>query len=109
MNPLRNETEFEQALACDRAFLFKHSTMCGTSTRAYRQVSSFEEVDGSIPVFLIDVIGERNLARAIADRLGIRHQSPQIILLTGGKPVWHASHGAVTAEIMAEKAEEQGP
>ena len=48
-------------------------------------------------------------ARALADRLGIRHQSPQIILLAGGKPVWHASHGAVTVEIMAEKAEEQGP
>ncbi len=105
---MRNETEFEQALACDRAFLFKHSTMCGTSTRAYRQVTSFEEVDGSIPVFVVDVIRERNLARAIADRLGIPHQSPQVILLYSGQPVWHASHGDVTAEILAEKAEQPG-
>ncbi|MBK5099311.1 MAG: DUF2847 family protein, partial [Gemmatimonadetes bacterium] len=41
---------------------------------------------------------------SIADRLGIRHQSPQIILLADGQPVWNASHGAVTAEILTEKA-----
>ena len=109
MKPLRNETEFEQALALDRVFLFKHSTRCGTSTRALRQVSSYEEVFGSIPVYLIDVISEQTLARSIADRLGIRHQSPQIILLAGGQPVWHASHGAVTTEILAEKAGQPGP
>ena len=109
MNPLRNETDLEQALASDRVFLFKHSTRCGTSTRALRQVSSYEEADGSIPVYLIDVISERTLARSIADTLGIRHQSPQVILVAGGQPIWHASHGAVTAEILRENAERPGP
>jgi bacillithiol system protein YtxJ len=109
MNPLRKQTDLEQALASDRVFLFKHSTRCGASARALRQVSSYEEVDGSIPVYLIDVISERTLARYIADRLGIRHQSPQVILVAGGRPVWHASHGAVTAEILREKAEQPGP
>jgi bacillithiol system protein YtxJ len=104
MNPLRNETDFEQALSSDRVFLFKHSTRCGTSTRAFRQVSSYEDIDGSIPVYVIDVISERALAHYIADRLGIRHQSPQVILLVGGQPIWHASHGAVTSENLAEKA-----
>lgn len=105
MKPLRNEMELDEALGAERAFLFKHSTRCGTSSRAYRQVISYEEVDGSIPVFLIDVIAERTLANSIADRLGIRHQSPQIILLADGQPVWNASHGAVTAEILTEKAD----
>ena len=104
MKPLRNEMELDEALEAERAFLFKHSTRCGASSRAYRQVGSYEEADGSIPVFVIDVIAERNLARSIADRLEIRHQSPQIILLAGGQPVWHASHGSVTAEILTEKA-----
>jgi len=105
MNSLRNQTEFEQALGADRAWLFKHSTRCGTSSRAYREVSRYEEAEGSIPVFLIDVIAERTLARSMVDRLGIRHQSPQVILLVGGQPVWHASHGAITTEVLAEKAD----
>jgi bacillithiol system protein YtxJ len=104
MKPLRNDMELEEALNADRAFLFKHSTRCGTSSRAYRQVTEYEEAAGPIPVFLIDVIAERALARSIADRLGVRHQSPQIILLESGRPVWHASHGAVTAEVLTEQA-----
>jgi len=109
MKPLKNESEFDEALSAERAFLFKHSTVCGSSSRAYRQVARYEEADGSIPVFLIDVIAERALARSIADRLGVRHQSPQAILLAGGIPVWHASHGAVTAEVLAERAETPAP
>ena len=104
MKPLRNEMEFEEALSASHAFLFKHSTRCGASSRAYRQVTRYEEADGPIPVFLIDVITERTLARSIADRLGVRHQSPQVILLARGEPVWDASHGAVTAETLTEKA-----
>ncbi len=104
MIPLNNEMDLEQALSADRAFLFKHSTRCGTSSRAYRQVTEYEEADEPIPVFLVDVIAERTLARSIADRLGVRHRSPQVILLESGRPIWHASHGAVTAEILTEKA-----
>ncbi len=104
MIPLRNEMELEVALSADRAFLFKHSTRCGTSSRAYRQVTEYEEAGGPIPVFLIDVVAERTLARSIADRLGVRHRSPQVILLESGRPVWHASHGSVTAESLTEKA-----
>jgi bacillithiol system protein YtxJ len=103
MKPLRNEMELEEALSADRAFLFKHSTRCGTSSRAYRQVTEYEEADGPIPVFLIDVTAERALARSIADRWRVRHQSPQVILLESGRPVWHASHGAVTAEVLTKK------
>ncbi len=101
MRPLRDETDFEQALRADRVYLFKHSTRCGASLRAYRQVTRYEEADGPVPIFLIDVITERDLSRAIADRLGIRHQSPQVILLSCGAPVWHASHSGVTAEALA--------
>jgi bacillithiol system protein YtxJ len=106
MKQLRDEAEFDRALSLPRLFLFKHSTRCGTSTRAYRQVSSYEETEGAIPVFLIDVIADRAFARSIADRLGVRHQSPQLIFLAEGRPVWDASHGSVTAEMMAETADQ---
>lgn len=109
MHRLRNEPEVEQALAEDRVFLFKHSTRCGTSLRALREVTRYEESYGSARVFLVDVIEERDLSRTIADRLGIPHQSPQVILVSGGAAVWHASHGGVSAEALAEQDEKHAP
>ncbi len=105
MRSLRDESDFEQALREERVYLFKHSTRCGTSLRALREVTRYEESDGSAPVLLVDVIAERALSRTIADRLGIRHQSPQVVLLCHGSPVWSASHGGVTAAALAEQDE----
>jgi monothiol bacilliredoxin len=34
---------------------------------------------------------------------GIRHESPEVIVLQNGKPVWHASHYDVTADALAKE------
>ena len=67
--------------------LFKHSTTCGISAGVLREVSS---VDGDIHMIVMQT--HRPLAQAIADRTGIRHESPQAIVISGGRPVYHASH-----------------
>jgi monothiol bacilliredoxin len=54
-------------------------------------------------VFLIDVLAQRPLSRRIAATLGIQHESPQVIVLRNGKPVWHASHYEVTADALAKE------
>ncbi len=51
-----------------------------------------------MPVYLVDVLAQRPLSQAIAARLGIRHESPQAIVLRQGKAVWDASHFAITAK-----------
>jgi bacillithiol system protein YtxJ len=71
-------------------------------------VQRLVEAHPDLPVYWVDVIGGRPLSRALADRLGIVHESPQAILLRGGTPVWHASHFAVTAEAMARELRERG-
>ena len=45
---------------------------------------------------------DRALSLAVAERTGVRHESPQAILLDGGRPIWHASHRDVTAAAVAE-------
>ncbi len=106
MIPARDEMAIESALQESVALLFKHSPRCGTSLRAFREVASFEETGPEIPVYLLDVVSERWLARAVADRLEVRHESPQVILLAGGRPVWHASHGTIRADLLAERVPE---
>ena len=37
---------------------------------------------------------------AVAERSGIRHESPQVICFSGKKAVRHASHYGITAEAL---------
>ncbi|MGI8813251.1 MAG: bacillithiol system redox-active protein YtxJ [Pyrinomonadaceae bacterium] len=67
--------------------LFKHSSTCGISAGVMHDVSI---IDGDIHV--ISMQTQRPLAMEIASRTGIRHESPQAIVLVGGKPVYSASH-----------------
>jgi bacillithiol system protein YtxJ len=46
---------------------------------------------------VITVQSHRGLSDETARRFGIRHQTPQAILLRDGRPVWNASHFRITA------------
>ena len=72
--------------------LFKHSTSCGISSGVYREVGL---VTGDVNVVVIQT--HRDVSNAIASRTGVRHESPQAIVLRDGKPVYHASHYDIEA------------
>ncbi|HSB70340.1 MAG TPA: monothiol bacilliredoxin BrxC family protein [Candidatus Methylomirabilis sp.] len=70
---------------------------------ALGEVQEFVRRRLGVPVFLVDVLSQRPLSRRIAADLGIRHESPQAILLRAGRPLWHASHYDVTADALAKE------
>ena len=72
--------------------IFKHSTACGISSAAYREMEKLEN-----PVNLLEVQSARDVSRELADLTGIRHETPQVIVLRDGKAVWNASHFDVKA------------
>ena len=75
--------------------LFQHDPFCGTSACAHRELARFP---GEIP--LIDVARAQLLSRVIVERTGIRHESPQVLVLRGGRAVWSASHGAISTDAV---------
>jgi len=82
--------------------IFKHSATCGTSAMAHEEVDDL--LAGSTPpvdLFMVRIQGARDVSRAITDRLGIRHESPQVLLVSAGRVLWHASHFRVTARSIA--------
>jgi thioredoxin 1 len=46
---------------------------------------------------MITVQTHRPVSDAVAKLLGVRHETPQAILLRDGKVVWNASHFRITA------------
>lgn len=81
--------------------LFKHSPLCLVSASARDQVERWARTAPTLPVTVVDVLRERELSQRVAARTGVRHQSPQVLLLRDGRVVWHASHGDITATALA--------
>ncbi len=98
---LKTDDEWERILGEDRVVIFKHSPICALSARALPHIHRFEEQCPDVPVYKVNVILRRKLAGRIAEDLGVRHESPQVIVLNAGKPSWNASHMDVTTEALA--------
>lgn len=45
---------------------------------------------------------DRAVSDAVEERLGVKHESPQIILFYEETPLWHTSHGQITRENIQE-------
>ena len=81
--------------------VFKHSTTCAVSSGVYRQME-----DLSREIALIEIQSARDLSREFGVRTGIRHESPQVIVLRNSKPVWHASHWEITSKAVEQALRE---
>jgi bacillithiol system protein YtxJ len=77
--------------------IFKHSLTCPISAAAYDQMAEFEG-----EVALVEVQRARELSGEIEHRLGVAHESPQVIVLRNGQAAWNASHFKITADAVAE-------
>lgn len=95
-------TKIEEAAQEGMAFVFKHSTTCPVSASAHHRVAEYLKDKGAppAPFFLVKVIESRTLSNLIAEAYGVRHQSPQLILIKGDAAVWDASHASITAKAI---------
>ena len=102
---LRTLEDLDQlfADASGPVLLFKHSPTCGTSAMAHEEVSDLlAGAPIGARVGLVLVQAARPVSNAVAERFGVRHESPQVLLIQGDRVVWQASHFGVTADAIRE-------
>lgn len=73
-----------------RVFLL-HDRRCPVSKHAYQEACG---VGGEIHV--IDVSDSHEVGREVEELVGIRHESPQVMIISNGGVTWHASHWDIT-------------
>jgi len=88
--------------------LFKHSYSCGISAEALDELVGHLDAAADTPKQLnsplyamVTVQTHRDVSNAVAARLGVRHETPQALLVRDGQVVWAASHFRVTAAAVA--------
>lgn len=105
-HPLATMDDLQTAL--DRAqdepvVLYKHSAICPISARMEREVATLTEADDP-PVYRVVVQDARDVSDAIEDQLGVRHESPQALLVYQNTVHHDASHGRISADDLRTAA-----
>ncbi|MEP6687520.1 MAG: bacillithiol system redox-active protein YtxJ [Gemmatimonadales bacterium] len=107
MHPIVSDADLDSLLAAPLAVLYKHSPICPTSDVAYEEMLAFRR-HRAVPIYMVDVIHHRPLSRALAERIGVRHASPQAIILRDGVVAWHRSHYEIQADAMTRIVDHLG-
>jgi bacillithiol system protein YtxJ len=92
--------EWEQVLqesAKKPILVFKHSTRCPISARAWREYQAFVEstTHDEIDYVMVKVIQSRDVSNKIEQDLHVKHESPQAILVKNQTTKWHESHSKI--------------
>ena len=101
--PIITEAAFDELLLASEQnpsqtyAIFKHSTRCSISSMALNRMQKANFLaQFNVPFYYLDLIQYRNISNYIAQKLQIVHESPQIIMIKGGKSIAHASHSHIS-------------
>lgn len=104
---IADASQAEKAVAASAlkpVIIYKHSPICGLSDIAIVEFERFRLGDpGRFDFYQVDVIGARSASQMLERLLGVRHESPQVLMVWDSRCVWHASHRAIKeARLLAE-------
>jgi bacillithiol system protein YtxJ len=77
--------------------ILKHSTACNISSMALNRIESkwkSEYADAIVP-FYLDLLNFRNISNEISNRYQIIHESPQVLIISGGQCTYDESHSGI--------------
>jgi bacillithiol system protein YtxJ len=102
---MESVNDIEEALSRRCAVIFKHSTRCGISARAKRELDEFARTcENDTYLYLVNVIEDKDLSDEITKRTGIRHESPEAIFIHQGKITDVKTHFEITVEELERGA-----
>lgn len=85
--------------------LFKHSTRCSISATALSRLERKwnDDKHPGVDAYFIDLIAHRDISSAVAERYGVEHESPQVLIIDQGSCVYDNSHFGITYDEILER------
>jgi len=107
-NTIKSEDDLKIALensSTGKIAIFKHSTSCFISRTVLknfeREIENHENIDEVADLYFLDLLAYRPLSNKIAEDLGIRHESPQLLVIEDGKVINDASHQNISINLLS--------
>lgn len=102
---LTSDADWQEALSQSEetpVLVFKHSSACPVSASAHTEMEALSEEDVA-PVYKVVVQDHRSVSDEVEADLGVRHETPQAILLSDQTAIFDTSHFNVTADRLREE------
>ena len=104
--PMENLGQIEEIITLSEqmpVIIFKHSTRCSISRMALKNFENEYDLGENVIAYFLDLISFREVSNEIASRFNVVHQSPQLLLIVGGKSVYDVSHSSIDAQELKSK------
>ncbi|WP_236975797.1 bacillithiol system redox-active protein YtxJ [Membranihabitans maritimus] len=103
---LQSKENLEQIISDSQhspQIIFKHSTRCNISSFIKNRLEK-QSLAGisDYPIHYLDLIQHREISNLIAERFTITHESPQLLVISKGRCIYHSSHLDVSIEHLEE-------
>lgn len=95
--------EIVTASATRPQVIFKHSTRCSISSVALQRMQKATQPNG-LDFYFLDLLAHRPLSNKIAEKFGVHHESPQVLVIKNGECVFDESHLGISMNDIAEQA-----
>ncbi|TCZ65685.1 bacillithiol system redox-active protein YtxJ [Flaviaesturariibacter aridisoli] len=82
--------------------IFKHSTRCSISSVAFQRIDKAQKPPAT-DFWLLDVLTSRPLSQQVAQRFGVNHESPQVLVIKNGECVYDDSHLGISMQDIASQ------
>lgn len=101
--PITTEADWQSIIAASEIvpqLVYKHSTRCSISSVAKSRLER-SAIPPGIQLHYLDLIKYRSLSNMIAEDTGVRHESPQVLLMVNGKCIYNESHMGINMDDIA--------
>lgn len=105
MKRLKTIEQWQQVLqnSAEQPFLlFKLSMTCFSSISAKKEL---QQLKTDLPVYVVIVQFDRAVSRAVEQDLGVKHESPQLLIIKDQRGIWQATHYHIKQPIVGEAIE----
>ena len=103
LNELGQLKDIDSASTNKPQVIMKHSTRCSISSAALHRLNQgVSQLAEQADVHYLDLISHREVSNEIERHYGVRHESPQVLVIENGKVSRHLSHNAIRPEAVLE-------
>lgn len=102
--PLSTAEELEHLIVLSEQtpqVIFKHSTTCNISAVAKGRLDKSSSPDDT-GFYYVDLLTYRSVSNHIAERFGVTHESPQVLVIKNGQCVYNESHMGIYMDEIIE-------
>ena len=85
--------------------ILKHSTTCPISSLAKNRLEKQWDIAAEeLEPYYLDLLRHRDVSTYIAGEFGVRHESPQILVIKNGSCIYDASHLDIRVDELRQAA-----